>query len=116
MSQLRSNAEKTPQEQHEDRMTKHNEIQMYNKPRSALLRTENKTQKVFDTESRIYFIVTVHKDTEVIDREVKGGTKICHLKENQSEFSGEPAGILGNTSTEGFGEETLRMHTRRKVA
>ena len=31
---------------------------------------------------------TVQKDTEVIHREVKGGTKInCHLKENQSEFS-----------------------------
>ena len=30
---------------------------------------------------------TVQKDTEVIHREVKGGTKIsCYLKENQSDF------------------------------
>ena len=30
----------------------------------------------------------MHKDIEVIHREVKGGTKInCDLKENQSEFS-----------------------------
>ena len=30
---------------------------------------------------------TVQKDTEVIHREIKGGTRInCHLKENQSEF------------------------------
>ena len=45
---------------------------------------------------------TVQKDTEAIPREIKGATKInCFLKENQSEFSEK-------TSTEGFGEETLR--------
>ena len=52
MSQLRSNAEKTPQEQHEDCMTKYNEILMDKKLRSAYLRTENKKQNVFDSESR----------------------------------------------------------------
>ena len=32
--------------------------------------------------------LTVPNDTEVIHREVKGGTEInCYLKENQSEFS-----------------------------
>ena len=47
----------------------------------------------------------MQKDTEVIHREVKGGTKInCDLKENQSEFSEK-------TSTEGFDEETLRTYT-----
>ena len=49
------------------------------------------------------------KDTEVIHREVKGGTEINgYLKENQSEFPGEPVRILGNTSTEGFGEENTQ--------
>ena len=44
----------------------------------------------------------MQKDTEVIHREVKGGTEInCYLKENQSEFSGT---------------ETLRTHTRRGAA
>ena len=43
-------AEKTPQ--HEDCMTKYNEIQMDKKLRSAQLRTENKKQNVFDNESR----------------------------------------------------------------
>ena len=51
----------------------------------------------------------VQEDTEVIHREVKGGTEInCYLKENQSEFTGGPVRILGNTSTEGLGKETLR--------
>ena len=41
----------------------------------------------------------MQKDTEVIHRKVKGGTKItCYLKWNQVR-------ILGNTSNEGFGEE-----------
>ena len=52
MFQLRSNAEKTLQEQHEDCMTKYNEIQMNKKMRSAYLMTENKKQNVFDSESR----------------------------------------------------------------
>ena len=48
---------------------------------------------------------TLQKNTEVIHRKVKGGTKInCYLKENQSR-------ILVKTSTEGFGEETLGTHT-----
>ena len=106
-------AEKTPRRQHEDCMTKFNEIQMEKKLHSAKLRTENKKQNVFDSESRSDSSFTVHEDTEVIHREVRGGTKInCYLKENQSEFSGEPVRILGNTSTEGFGEETLRTHTK----
>ena len=55
---------------------------------------------------------TENKKPKVIHKEVKGGPKInCNLKEYQSEFSGEPVRFLGNTSTEGFGEETLRMHT-----
>ena len=45
-------AEKTPQKQHEDCMTKYNEIKMDKKLRSAKLRTENKKQNVFDSESR----------------------------------------------------------------
>ena len=41
------------------------------------------------TESRSDSSFTVQKDTEVIHREVKGGTEInCYLQENQSEFSG----------------------------
>ena len=69
-------------------MTKYKEIQMDKKLPSALLRTENKKQNVFDSESRSDLSSTVQKDTEVIHREVKGGTKInCYLKENQSEFS-----------------------------
>ena len=179
MSQLRSNAKKTPQRQHEDCMTKHNEIQMDKKLHSAKLRTENKKQNVFDSECRSDSSFTVQKDTEVIHREVKARTKInCYLKENQSEFSentsiersreetfrirytkgshvmrpgkrvvrrrcrcasvqkdaevthrkvrrrnedqlllkGEPVRNLGNTSTQGFGEETLITHTRRGFA
>ena len=70
--QLQSNAEKTPQRQHEDCMTKYNEIQLDKKLRQHKLRTENEKQN----------------DTEVIHREVKGGTKTkCYLMENQSEFS-----------------------------
>ena len=47
---------------------------------------------------------TVQKDIEVIHGEVKGGTKVpCYLK--------EPVRILGKTSTEGFGEETLGTQT-----
>ena len=56
--------------------------------RSAYLRTENEKQNVFDSESRSDSSFTVQKDTEVIHKEVKGGTKInCYMKENQSEFS-----------------------------
>ena len=54
--------------------------------------------------------LTVPNDTEVIQREVKGGTEINCLPE------GEPVRILGNTSTEGLGGETLRTHTRRRAA
>ena len=52
-------------------MTKYNEIQMDKKLRSAYLRTENKKQNVFDSESRSDLSFTVQKDTEVIHREVK---------------------------------------------
>ena len=56
--------------------------------RSAYLRTENKEQNVFDSESRSDSSVTVQKNTEVIHREVEGRTKInCYMKENPSEFS-----------------------------
>ena len=73
-------------------------------------------QNVFDSESQSDMSFTVQKGTEMIHREVKGGTKTNRqLKENQSEFSGEVRS-LGNTSTEGFGEETLTTHTRRKSA
>ena len=81
-------AEKTTQKQHEDCMTKYNEIQMDKRcvqhisgPRTRSRMSS--TVKVGATSS-----FTVQKDTEVIHREVKGGTKInCYLKENQSEFS-----------------------------
>ena len=46
------------------------------KMRSAFLRTENKKQKVFDSESRSDLSFTVQEDTEVIHGKVKGGTKI----------------------------------------
>ena len=78
-------AEKTPQRQHEDCMTKHNEIQMDKNLRSAKLRTENKKQKVFYSESRSDSSFTVQQDTEVIRRE--GMETNCYMKENQSEFS-----------------------------
>ena len=55
-------------------MTKYNEIQMDN-----------------DSESRSDLSFTVQQDSEVIHREVKGGTKInCDPKDNQSEFSETP--------------------------
>ena len=98
-------------------MTKYNEIHLDKKMRPAYLRTENKKQNVFDSESRSDLSFTVPKDTGVIHREVKGGTKInCYLEEYQSELSGEPVSFLGNTSTERFGEETLRTHTRTGAA
>ena len=81
-------AEKAPQEQHEDCMTKYNEILMDKTLRSVSLRTASKEQNVFDSESRSDLSFTVQKGTQVIDSEVKGGTKTnCYLKENQSEFS-----------------------------
>ena len=91
----------------EDCMTKYNEVQMDKKLRSAYLRTENNKQNVSDSESRSDLSFTVQKDTEVSHREVK--------KEEQRSIGteGEPVRILGNTLTEGFGEETRRTHTRR---
>ena len=44
---------------------------MDKKLRSAYPRTENKKQNVFDSESRSDLSFTVHKDTEVIHRQVK---------------------------------------------
>ena len=86
MSQVRRT--QRPQEQHEDCRTKYNEIQVDKKLRSAKLRTENKEQNFFDSESRSDLSFTLQKGTEVIHREVKGGTKTkCYLKENQSHFS-----------------------------
>ena len=64
--------QKAPQEQHEDCMTKYNEIQIEKKLRSAQLRTKkNKKQNVFDSESRSDSSFTVQEDTEVIHREAK---------------------------------------------
>ena len=81
-------AKKAPQKQHEDYVTKYNEIQKDKKLQSANLRTKSKKQDVFDSESRSDSSFTVQEDTEVMHREVKGGTEInCYLKENQSEFS-----------------------------
>ena len=55
------------------------------------------------------WVSPVQKDTH---REVKGGTEIhCYLKE-QSEFSGEPVIILGNTSIEG---RTWRRNTQNST-
>ena len=72
-------------------MTKYNEIQMDKELRSAKLRIENKKPNVLDSESRSDWSFTVQKNTEVIHKEVKGGTKInCYLKEYQSEFSETP--------------------------
>ena len=61
-------AEKTPQGEHEDCMTKYNEIQMDKKRRSAYLRTKNKKPNVFDSESRSDLSFTVQEDTELIHR------------------------------------------------
>ena len=97
-------------------MTKYNEIQMDKKLRSAWLRTENKEQNFFDSGSRSDLSFAAEKGTEVIHREVKGTKNKCYLKENQSEFSEEPVAIHRITSTEGFGEETLATHTRRRSA
>ena len=74
MSQLRSNAEKAPQRNPDGQEAAF----------SIKLTTENKKQN----------------DTEVIQKEVEGGTEDQVLPE------GEPVRILGNMSTEGFGEET----------
>ena len=88
-------------------MTKHNEIQKDKKLRSACLRTENKKENVFDSDSRSDLSFTVQKDTEVIHREARGRTETnCYLKENQSEFS-------ETRRPKDLGEETLRTHTRR---
>ena len=101
MSQLR----RTQRRHHRD-STKQNEIQMDKKLRSAKLRIKNKKQNVFDSESRSDLSFTVQKDTEVVHREVKRGTKInCDLKENQSGFS----------ETRRNGEEHSEFTTRRNA-
>ena len=75
-------------QQHEDGMTKYNEIQMDKKLRSAYLKTENKKQNVFDSESRSNLNFTVQKDTEMIHREViKEDQRSIVTWRNQSEFS-----------------------------
>ena len=97
-------AKKTPQEQRKECMTKHNEIQMDKKLRSAKFRTENKKQIVFDIESPSDLSFTVQKDTEMIHREVQGRTKInCDLR------------ILGNTSTD-LVKNHSELDTRRGAA
>ena len=62
--------------------------------RSAYPRTENKKQNVFDSESRSDLSFTVDKSKR------KNKDQLLH--------EGEPVRTLGNTLTEGFGEETLR--------
>ena len=88
-------------------MTKHNEIQMDKKLRSAKLRTENNKQNVFDSESRSDLSFTVQKDTEVIHRESQ------RKNDDQLSLEGEPVRILGNTSPEGFGKETLGTQCKK---
>ena len=88
MSQLRSNAEKAPQEQHEDCKTKYNEIQLDTRCAQHISgpRTTSRMSSTVKVGSDLS--LTVQEDTEVIHREVEGGTKIhCYLKENQSEVS-----------------------------
>ena len=55
--------------------------------------------------------LTVPNDTEVIQREVKGGTEInCYLKENQLGFSeARRTGRIGRRNTQ-------ERNTRRRVA
>ena len=53
-----------PQEQHEDCMTKYNEIQMDKKLRQHSCKTENKKQNVFDSESRRDLNFTVQPKEE----------------------------------------------------
>ena len=103
-------AEKTPQRQHEECMTIYNKIQMDKKLHSAYLRTENKKQNVFDNESRSDLSVTVQK------RHRSDSQRSWRRNGDQLPFSGEPVRILGNTSTERFGVETLRTHTRKGAA
>ena len=74
-------------------MTKYNEIQRDKKVCSAYLTVEIKKQNVFDSERWSDSSFTVQEDTEVIHREVKGGTQ------NNCKISGETVRILGNTST-----------------
>ena len=77
-------AEKTPQKQHED----YNEIQMDKRCVQHISgpRTRSRMSSTVKVGATLSF--TVQKDTEVIHRKVKGGTKInCYLKEDQSQFS-----------------------------
>ena len=84
----------TVDQRREDTTRLHDEVQRNpdgQTMRSAHLRTEN----------RKHSSLIVQKDTEVIHKEVGGGTEInCFLKEYQSEFSGEPVRILGNKNAQ----------------
>ena len=67
MSQLRSDAKNQPsrhhRKQHEDCMTKCNEINMDKKLRSALFRTVNRKQIVFDSESPSHLRFGIRRKT-----------------------------------------------------
>ena len=52
--------------QHEDCMTKHNEIEMDKKPRSAQFRTECKKQIVFDSEGDLRFGIRCKQGSRVV--------------------------------------------------
>ena len=106
MSTVAKDARKHHRGQHEDCMTKYNEIQMDKKLRSAKLRTENKEQNVFDSERRSDFSFTVQKDTEVIHQRSRRKNEDQLLPER------ETVRILGNTSTEEFGEENTSEQRR----
>ena len=70
--------------------------------RSAYLRTENKKQNVFDSESR--------SDFEFHRAEGHRGDSQRSQRRNEDQLlpEGEPVSILGNTSTGEFGEENTQ--------
>ena len=100
MSQLRSNAEKTPQ----DGITKYNEIQMDKRCAFSTAQDKrSKKQNVFDSESRSDLSFT---GVSPCRREHRGDSQRSQRRNEDDQLlpEGEPIRILGNTSTEGFGE------------
>ena len=98
MSQLRSNAEKAPQEQHEDCMTKYNEIQLDTRCVQHISGPTTRSRMSSTVKVGSDLSLTVQEDTEVIHRS---------RRRNEDPWlpEGEPVRSLGNTSTDGFGEE-----------
>ena len=68
---LAATKEDLKQRQHEDCMTKYNEIQTDKKLHSAQLRTETEEQNVFDSESRSDLSFTVQKNSQRSQRRNK---------------------------------------------